>query len=195
MMETLTSLDPLQLYPALFVGLILLGGFVLLPAMYLALMGSINLLFLFFATVIAGMVSDSFWYAIGLSSKKEKLYSLPFIRKRVEEAKRFSSFYQKHGVRLVFLTKFVYGTRVASHVLAGMHKINLFKFILATGAGTSLWFWIFYFLVKALDLGITSAKATAFRIQILFLVTITILVLFNWITGKYLRKKLLRRGD
>lgn len=191
-MEYILHMDALQLYPALFVGLILLGGFVLLPAMYLTLVGAINLPLLFLFTILAAMLSDSFWYAIGLLSKKEKLYSLKFVQKRINEARQFSSFYQKHGVRLVFLTKFVYGTRIASHVLAGMHHIHLGKFIGATSSGTAIWFWIFYSLLRVLDFGIHSAQATAFRIQIFFLVSAVILILFNWFTRRFVRKALLR---
>lgn len=192
MMEFLAQVEPGLLYPALFVGLTLLGGFVLLPAMYMTLTGHLDLFMLFMLTLFAAATSDSVWYIIGLFSKKEKLYRLSFIKKPMEEAKRFSDFYSRHGVRLVFFTKFIYGTRLASHILAGMHKISYAGFLGATALGTAIWFWIFHFLIKALDFGVEATKSTAFRIQIIFLLGGAILVALNLLTGKYLRNRLMR---
>lgn len=193
MMEFLAQLEPGLVYPALFAGLTLLGGFVLLPAMYLTLTGHVDLFMLFVLTLCAAAISDSVWYIIGLVSKKEKLYRLSFIKKRMEEAKKFSSFYSKHGVRLVFFTKFVYGTRLASHILAGMHRISYAGFLGATASGTAIWFWIFYFLIKALDFGVEATQATAFRVQIIFLIGGAALIAFNLVTAKYFRRKLMKR--
>jgi membrane protein DedA with SNARE-associated domain len=192
MIDFIAHLTPLYLYPFLFVGITFLGGLVLMPAMYLTHVGAVSLLYLFLITIFAGAVSDSVWYFIGSSAKKEKLYSFRFIKNKIQEAGKFSEFFSKHGVRLVFFTKFVYGTRIASHVLAGLHKIGYARFLGATMAGTATWFAIFYFLIRSINVGITAAKATAFRIQILFLGVVAILLVVNWFTGKYLRKKMMK---
>lgn len=192
MIEFVSGLTPFYFYPALFFGLIFLGGIVLLPAMYLSLDGTVHLLYLFIATVLAGVLSDSFWYYVGRHAKEEKLYKLKIVKKRIEEAKRFSAFFSRHGALLVFLTKFVYGTRIASHVLAGMHKIKYMQFTAATAMGTAIWFLVFYFLIRSIDVGITAVKATALRIQLLFLVLFVVVIFLNWFTGKVIRKKMMR---
>ena len=73
-----------------------------------------------------------------------------------------------------------------------MHKIKYIKFIGATAAGTAIWFSVFYFLIKSIDMGISGVKETATRIELLFL-TLTIIVIFiNWFTSKYFKKKILK---
>lgn len=193
--DVILHLTPGYLYPGLLVGLVFLGGLILLPAIYMSLLGMLDLSHLFTLVLAAGAVSDSFWYLVGNKAKKERLYRLSFVKKRISEAGRFSAFFTRHGVLLVFLTKFVYGTRIASHVLAGMHRISFFRFVIATSLGTTLWFWIFYWLVRTVDMGLAAAKTATLRIQLLLLITVVVIILLNWFTGTYVRKKLLRGGE
>lgn len=193
MIEFIGSAPPGYVYPALFIGLVFLGGFVLMPAIFMTIVGTINLWYLFAAMLLASLASDAFWYFIGTTTKKEKLYSLRFVQKRMKEAEKFSSFYAKHGIILVFLTKFVYGTRIASHVLAGMHKLSFVWFSIATTLGSAIWFWVLYYLVKGVNASLDSVKSTALRIQLLLLAIVAFTLLFNWFTGTYLRKKLMAR--
>jgi membrane protein DedA with SNARE-associated domain len=190
MVDFILHLEPVLMYGALFVGLVTLGGIVLLPALFLALIGAIDLLHLFALVILAAMFSDSAWYLVGRKAKKERLYSLRFFKKRVEEAERFSMFFYKHGVLLVFLTKFVYGTRIASHILAGMHRISFAHFLMAVSAGTAVWFWLLYFLIRSLGMGMTAVKDTALKMQLLFALVALFLCLVNWFTGKYIRSRM-----
>jgi membrane protein DedA with SNARE-associated domain len=192
MIDFIAQLGPGVLYPAIFLGIIFLGGLVLIPAMYLSITGSISLTFLLLINIIAAATADSFWYAVGKVAKKEKLYTYRFIKKRITEAERFSAFFTKHGVLLVFLTKFIYGTRIASHVLAGMHKIRFYKFLGATAAGTGVWFGIFYLLLRSIDTGLSAVKEAATRVQLLFLAVLAVLVFINWFTGSYIRQKIMK---
>lgn len=195
MVDFILHLTPGYLYPGLLLGLITTGGFVLLPAIYMSIIGNLNLNHLFMIVLLAGVASDSLWYYIGNKARKDRLYRLSFVKKRMREAEKFSTFFSRHGVLLVFMTKFIYGTRIASHVLAGMHKIKYVRFVLATSLGTAIWFWIFYALVKTVDNGLATAKTTALRIQLLLLIVTIIMLLLNWFTGTYVRKKLLKRGE
>ena len=164
----------------------------LMPAIYLTQLGVVNLWVLFSITIASGLVSDSFWYFIGYKGKEERLYALPFVQSKIKEAEKFSAFFKKYGAVLVYFTKFIYGTRIASHILAGANKISYYKFIVATALGTATWFGIFYFLIRSIDVGIENAKATAFRIEILFLAIVVIMLLLNWFTGTYIRKRMMK---
>ncbi len=192
MIEFISHLAPSVLYPFIFIGNIFLGGLVLVPAIYLTQVGVVKLWILFFITIASGMTSDSFWYLVGHKGKEKRLYALPFIQSRIQEAEKFSAFFKKHGVILVYFTKFIYGTRIASHVLSGVHRINYFKFLIATALGTATWFGIFYFLIRSIDIGIESAKATAFRIEIIFLIVVIVILLLNWLTGTYIKKRMMK---
>jgi membrane protein DedA with SNARE-associated domain len=192
MIDFIAHLAPGTLYPGIFIGIIFAGGLVLLPSMYVAMTGTLSLLHLFFISIAAGLTMETFWYTVGTSAKKEKIYALPFVKKRVDEAKKFSSFFNKHGVLLVFVSKFIYGTRIASHVLAGMHKLNFLKYISATTLGTVIWFGIFYGLLKTADLGISGVKETTTKAQLIFLIVACTLVCLNWFTGTYLRRRIMK---
>lgn len=194
MLDFITQLQPGYIYPAIFFGHIFLGGLVFIPALYLALTNELSLPILFAIIVTSSMVIDSIWYLLGKGVKKERVYSFSFIRSRMKEAKKFSASFDKYGVWAVFFTKFIYGTRIASHILAGMHKTNYWKFLGATAAGTSAWFGIMYFFVKALDKGVSGTASAAFRIQIIFLVIVILLLLLNWFTGTYVRRRLLGKS-
>lgn len=192
MIDFILNLPAGYLYPALFVGVSFLGGVVLLPALYLAIIGSIKLSYLFGTVLLAGANSDTVWYIVGKKAKKDRLYRLPFIKKRLQEAEKFSSFFSKHSLWLLYVTKFIYGTRVASHVLAGMHKVRYPFFLLMTGLGTTTWFWLFYFVVHSLDYGIGTAKSAALKLQLTLLAGTVIIIALNWFTGRYLRRKLFK---
>lgn len=190
MLEILSNLHPIILYPSLFLGLIILAGIVLLPAMYFSLMGGMPLIGLFVVTILAGIASESFWYYLGRRSANGSLPALSFLKNKVDQSKKFTKLFTKYGIRTVFIAKFIYGTRLASHVLAGIHKVHYGLFIFATSLGTAIWFFIFYGLIHSLNKSIDSTKAVAFKIQIIFLVMVLLILSINWITKKYVLPRL-----
>ncbi len=193
MSDFIAHLGPVAVYPSIFIGIIFLGGLVLVPAMYLSLSGTIHLMYLFIVTVAAGATADMVWYTIGRLAKKERIFMFSYVRKRLEEAKKFSSFFNRHGVLLVYLTKFIWGTRVASHLLAGLHRIPVAKFLGSTALGTATWFGIFYVLVRSVDFGVAAVQVTARRVEVIFLLMAVLLLFFNWCIGTFLRKKIMKR--
>jgi membrane protein DedA with SNARE-associated domain len=193
MLNFIAHLEPATLYPGIFLGIIFLGGLVLLPAMYLSTTGIVSLEMLFFVTLAASLFADSFWYLVGASAKKKRFYALPLIRTRLEQAKSFSYFFEKHGVLLVFIAKFVYGARLASHILAGIHKLNFVKFAIAVLSGTAIWFGIFYMLLSTIDAGVGGVRETTTRIQLVFLILALVIIAINWFTGTFVRKKLMKK--
>jgi membrane protein DedA with SNARE-associated domain len=195
MIDFIAHLSHAALYPTLFAGVIALGGIVLLPAVYLGMAGTINLFHLFLITVFANITSETAYYALGMHATKERLYRIQFVRKRIDEAKRFSKFFEKHGAILVFVSKFVYGTRIAGQVLAGMHRINFLKFLFATTLGSAVWFGIFYALLKAADESLSGVAQTTRHLQFMFLGVALVLTCINLFTGTYVRKRMLARRN
>ena len=188
----LSHLSPSILYPTIFFGIIFLGGMMMLAAMYLAFSGMISLPVLFLITILAAIAIDTLWYVIGMRADKETIYEHRFVRPRAAMAKRFSRYFERHGALLVFITKFVYGARLASHILAGVHRIHYPKFLFAISLGTSVWFGIFYTLVYLFDASVGTAKTTTFHLQILFLGGAACIFVFNWIIGTFFKKKLMK---
>lgn len=192
MVEYITHLiaaaDPFALYAFLFVGIVATGGFILIPAVYFSIGGFISLIGLYGITVAATVFSDVIWYLIGWVIKK-KAWRPRFLGRHLREAEKLERFYRKHGVMTVFIAKFVYGTRVATQLLAGMYRTDFLKFVLVTVAGASIWFWFFYFLLRFTNVGLEGVAATAFRLEVVLLAVVVALVLFYFLIGKYIKRR------
>jgi hypothetical protein len=76
---------------------------------------------------------------------------LRYIKKRTDEAEKFSDFFLRHGAILVFVSKFVYGTRIAGQILPECIG-SIFEISFATTLGSMIWFGIFYILLRTADL-------------------------------------------
>lgn len=109
-------------YLVLFVGLLLAGEAVLLPALYLATTGRLDPAGVIAVAIVATLISDGLWYLLG---RWYPAQALARIRARQSDAKvaRLDTLFRRNGPRLLFLSKFVYGTRIAAQVLAGAAKM------------------------------------------------------------------------
>lgn len=126
MQAILENLHPimgaLSAYPylALFIGMLFVGEVILLPAIFLATTGRLDLVMVVAASVSATVISDCVWYYLGRRFPASTLrrfsgrISHPFLN-GVEHA------FKAGGKRILFVSKFVYGTRTIVQVLAGAH--------------------------------------------------------------------------
>ncbi|WP_245730645.1 DedA family protein [Pseudohongiella acticola] len=132
----LSFLDMFSAYPymALFVGMIIAGELVLLPAIYLAATQRIDLAAVLLLAIIATMLSDCLWYGLG---RRFPASTLARVSGKVGEGffagaeKAFSA----GGKRLLFMSKFIYGTRALAQVLAGVHRMPLRSYLVVNTAG------------------------------------------------------------
>ncbi|NBB92555.1 MAG: DedA family protein [Gammaproteobacteria bacterium] len=105
-------------YLALFVGLLLAGEVVLLPALYLATTGRLDPLVVLGVAVTATMVSDLAWFLLGRHSPRGAVERMRQ-RHSSRVVNRLQGLFSRNGPRLLLLSKFVYGTRIAAQVIAG----------------------------------------------------------------------------
>lgn len=113
-------LDLVAAYPylMLFVGLLLVGEAVLLPALYLATTGRLDPFSVIIVAVAATMLSDLAWFLLGRWSP---VGAVEKMRRRHSGhvVDRLQKLLSRNSSSLLFLSKFVYGTRIAAQVLAG----------------------------------------------------------------------------
>ena len=104
-------------YLMLFIGLLLVGEMVLLPALYLAATGRLDALLVIAVAIFAGMLSDFLWYLLGrwYPARAVKKISRRLPAERLD---RFEQLFARNGAALLFVSKFVYGTRIVAQVLA-----------------------------------------------------------------------------
>lgn len=113
-------LDLVAAYPylMLFVGLLLVGEAVLLPALYLATTGRLDPFAVIIVAVVATMLSDLVWFLLGRWSPAGAVEKMRR-RHSGHVVDRLQNLFSRNSSRLLFLSKFVYGTRIAAQILAG----------------------------------------------------------------------------
>ncbi|MDO8908987.1 MAG: DedA family protein [Pseudohongiella sp.] len=140
MQSILENLHPvvgaLSAYPyiALFMGMLVAGEVVLLPAIFLATAGRLDLPFVICVSVIATLISDLLWYCLG------RLFPAATVSRlsgRIGEnyLDGVQQAFSRGGKRILFMSKFVYGTRTIVQVLAGVHGMVWTSYILVNTAG------------------------------------------------------------
>lgn len=130
------ALEILSAYPylALFAGMLIAGEIILLPAIFLATTGRIDLLAVVSVALLATLISDALWYVLG------RRFPLSVARRlsgRVSDQvlNNIENTFKAGGGRILFMSKFVYGTRTLVQILAGMHGMPLRSYLPINMAG------------------------------------------------------------
>lgn len=105
-------------YILLFVGLLFAGESILLPAIYLAIVGRLSIPYVVAIAMASTTISDLVWFYIG-RHMTEGIFRR-FVSDRVHAVMdRLSKPFDAHKGKALFISKFVYGTRIAAQILAG----------------------------------------------------------------------------
>lgn len=121
-------------YLVVFVGMLFVGELVLLPAIYLAISGRLELVYVILVAVAATVISDLAWYFAGRTFPAAALQRLPG-RGTNKVVRGLDRLFDRRGAQVVFLSKFVYGTRVVAQVLAGVHDLPFRAYLIANTLG------------------------------------------------------------
>lgn len=130
-------LDALYAHPYLyiFVGMIFLGEIVLIPAIYLAVTGQLDIVLVIVLSVIAPLLSGFLWYYAGRRFPASALERIPGKRSS-QLVSGLDRLFRRNGVQVLFLSKFVYGARITAHILSGVYDMPLRSYFLANILGT-----------------------------------------------------------
>lgn len=167
----------------IFLGIFFFGMPVLLPAVYASLHGGIDPIVVTFAALFAGVLSDTVWYAVGVTAGKRVHGYL--MQKREADVKRVMALFEIYAFRLIFFSRFAYGMKTITNILAGSRRMPFKPFLCACVLSMTGWVALMYILAYAIG-SIDILHSTVTGIQIGFLLVAT-LVLF--IMG-YARRKL-----
>lgn len=126
----------LYTHPYLFIaiGMIVAGELVLLPAIYLAATGRLDLGAVIALALAATLVADLAWYYAGRKFPASALSRIPG-RRSAQVVSGLERLFARKGAHLLVLSKFVYGTRTAIQVLAGVHKMPFRTYLVANSLG------------------------------------------------------------
>lgn len=129
-------LDVLSSHPyiALFLGMLVAGEVVLIPAIFLATTGRIDLPAVVGISMLATLISDAIWYGLGRALPQPVIRRLS--RRFSDQAFRgIGQTFKAGGGRILFMSKFVYGTRTLVQVLAGVNRMPLSTYLPINMAG------------------------------------------------------------
>jgi membrane protein DedA with SNARE-associated domain len=129
-------LDVLYAHPYLFIffGMLVAGEVVLLPAIYLAATGRLDIAWVIALSVIATVLSDFIWYYAGRRFPASALGRIPG-RGTSRVVSGLEKLFRRKGVQVLFLSKFVYGTRITAQILSGVHDMPLRRYLVANTLG------------------------------------------------------------
>ena len=169
-------------YLLLFLGLFLGGETVLVPAVYFALNGGLDLATLLAISVVATLMSDSLWYAFGRFAKFDTVAGWPIIRRQAGVIAQISGVFRAHSLKILFGSKFVYGTRVATQILSGVHAIPFLRYLLVNVIGILALQGYIVGLALFLDRGLGEVKGFLYGAEILFAFFVGLLIILHlWI--------------
>jgi membrane protein DedA with SNARE-associated domain len=174
-------------YMILFIGLFFAGETVLLPAIYFALKGDLRLSYVIALALFATVLSDLVWYFVGSHMKNR--FARKVISDRLERSlAKIDEAFTKRGAVVLFMSKFVYGTRTAVQVLAGLHQMRLRTYIAINFLGIFSLVLFIAALAYSIDATIESLTEIAHTLEVAFLVFVAVLVLTHVIFGVIWKK-------
>lgn len=122
-------------YLLLFLGMLIGGETFLLPAAYLAAKGTLSFPMIFLFAVLATLVSDTAWYSIGRFVSLPKILSWKIFSKKRDTMLKIFPKFQNHSEKILFISKFVYGTRTLAQIFSGTIRMPFIKYSIVNLAG------------------------------------------------------------
>lgn len=174
-------------FPIPIVPMLLAGG-------ALAGIGKLNALFVLCIAFLAALLSDQFWYPVGLRRGSSVLPFLCRIALDPESCvRRTKEIFARYGPRSLLVAKFIPGVATAASPLAGIFHLHPLRFLLLDGLGTFIWVGILIFLGYKFgdELKALTIRTSGVGPGVGLLIPVGLAIYVVW---KYLqRKRFLRR--
>ncbi|HEY4511559.1 MAG TPA: hypothetical protein VJH55_01835 [Candidatus Paceibacterota bacterium] len=175
-------------YISLFIGMTVGGDVVLVTAIFLTLRGEMSVALTALVATSATLFSDMLWYGLGWMLPKNTFVS-GFIERKDSILVSMRSFFEKHSFKVVFYSKFVYGTRTAVQILSGMHRFSWRAYVAANVLGTIGYIVLLFTIGLAVHETLDTFETLAYRVPIIFLVFAIIIIFVRLWLKKIIAKK------
>jgi len=176
----------------LFVGFFLPGDSLLFTAGLLCATGILQIhpLLMIFLIIIAAVAGNMVGYIFG-----KKVGVLLFKRKsgiffRQDQLAIANEFYKKHGKKTIILSRFLPIVRTFAPIIAGIVKLEYYKFFIYSLVGAILWVTSLVLAGYYMGKYIPGTKENLHYIVIFLIVLTSIPFLFNWLKQKFSKHKL-----
>lgn len=190
-MDTILGLVPSIVtdYPYAFlaVGLFIAGDSVLIPAVYLSLKGRLDPAAVTMVAFSSMLLSDYMWYWIGGHLDRRVLQKM--VDGRIKRAvDRLSGAFSARSRLVLYLSKLVYGTRIAAEILAAASKMKPWTFLLVDAAGVATLLALFFALGYAIDVTTGGLESFVHGAEVALLIFVAVIVLAHLVAGSYIKK-------
>ena len=142
-------LDVLLEHEALFllIGILVFGSVVLLPAIHLAASGELDPALVVVVALLAIEISDSAWYFAGRAVPIERMRRRPRLAGKIGRAEALLARFPGSLAQLLFLSRFLYGSRIAVSLLCGLARLSFRKVFLVNLVSALAWLAMLFALV------------------------------------------------
>lgn len=175
-------------YILIFLGLLLGGETVLLPALYLGVIGILNNWQVLLIMIVATVISDSIWYSIGRGIVPNFIKAILNEKRNIQLAKLSDVMADKELV-ILFYSKFIYGTRIASQILCGARRVGFIRYILVDVLAVTALGVVYYLLVYFSVTLTYSLIDSQYTLLIVIALVATIIAIIHLSVHNFVRKK------
>ena len=174
----------------LVVGMMIGGESVLIPAVYLVVTGFISPLFFIAVALGAGVVSDSAWYGVGRMLPQDRISRFGFMRRNQPLIDRLNGFFDQHAFRILYISKFMYGSRVVTQVLCGARKVHYPRYLLVDLLGLVSWLLTLLAIGFSVEGGVEAIGGGAYALGVGFAVFLAVAVAVQFWLRSFIKRKL-----
>lgn len=175
-------------YAFFFIGMIIAGETVLIPALYGTIFGFFDLRLILGISLSATLISDGMWYAIGRRWGKERIYSSRLFQNRQTKLKKIENIFNKQSLKILFLSKFMYGTRVAAQLLAGIYRIRFGRYFIVNMLGTTSLLVVFTAITYFVKESAEAIEVFTRRLEISILLFVIAVVVLHIISKQVIQR-------
>ena len=186
--EVLVSVISTHPYLIVFVGLLLGGETVLLPAIYFSITGVLNVWYVMSIMFLATIISDGFWYSIGRGFGPKCIQTIVRNKRKAQLAK-LSQVISGKELGILFYSKFIYGTRIAAQIFCGARKVNFFSYSIVNALAISSLGFAYYVLVRSSVAIVTSQSETQYLLLALWALIIVVAALIHFLVYSVIKRK------
>lgn len=175
-------------YIAFFIGMFIGGDIVLITAIYLATRNQFDIRLLIVIAYVATILSDLVWYYIGKKVSWEKLTN--YLEKKRDLVSHVSRFMEKHGFKTILYSKFIYGTRTITQIVAGHQHMKLPSYTVANTIGTVAYILLLVVLGYVFKISTQNIQAIIHNGGVVLAVFVIAIMLINLWINKSVKKHL-----
>jgi membrane protein DedA with SNARE-associated domain len=176
-------------YLAFFIGMLVLGDVVFVPAIYLSAHGSLSVWSVLGLAFLAGMISDAWWYVLGRTIPMRRISSWKFVEKREHIRAKISDLVDTHAQLMIVVSKFTYGTRTLMQLVAGAKHISILRYASANAFGHILWFGAATAIAHIVRASLGSFRETLVGTSIAFALFVVVFLVGQIALSRFFKRK------